>query len=419
MVAGLYHWWAMMDQRTGVAKRSWALYDRAQAVIPMGTQTHSKAPREALRGVEPCYIKRAKGCRVWDIDGNRYLDFRNAVGPITLGYNHPAVTAAVKRQLDDGTVFSYAHPLEVTVAERLTRVIPCAEQVRFLKTGGEAMAAAHRLARAHTGRDLILTCGYHGWVNTVNRPGVPEAISSVYVGMPWGDAAPYEAALDARSGSVAAISVACDYATIHRGHTFLRDLRRLCDAHGALLIFDEIVTGFRLRIGGAQEYFGVTPDLAVFAKGIANGFPLSCYAGRRDVVERVRDVGVSSTYGGEATSLAAADAVLTVYEQEPVIETLWARGARLHDGFGQICDRLSIRARIVGLPPCGVMVFDYDNRAALLGRLFGECLKRGLIFYTSLWYINYAHSEPDIDEALGIVEEALGAMREEGLFKPS
>lgn len=177
------------------------------------------------------------------------------------------------------------------------------------------------------------------------------------------------------------------------------------------------MTGFRLRIGGAQEYFGVTPDLAVFAKGLANGFPLSCYVGRRDIVETVRDVGISSTYGGDAMSLAAADAVLTVYQDEPVIDTIWSRGERLHDGFRQICDRLSIKARLVGLPPFAVMVFDYGDRSrAILARLFEEALKRGLIFYTTLWYINYSHSERDIDEALEVIEDALIQMEADGLF---
>ena len=139
----------------------------------MATQTHSKAAREALRGIEPCYLVRGQGCRVWDLDDNEYIDFRNGLGPISLGYRYPAVEEAVRRQLDSGVVFSYAHPLEVEVAERLVDVIPCAESVCFLKTGGEAMAATHRLARAFTGRDHVLTCGYHGWINTMSRAGVP------------------------------------------------------------------------------------------------------------------------------------------------------------------------------------------------------------------------------------------------------
>ena len=282
---------------SGKRDESWRLRDRATAVIPMGTQTHSKAPREVLRGVEPCFIARGKGCRVWDVDGVEYIDFRNGLGPVTLGYGFPAVDDAIRRQLDDGISFSYPHPLEVEVAERLVRLIPCAESVRYLKTGGEAMAATHRLARAFTKRDLILTCGYHGWVNRMGTPGVPAQTQATYRGMPWGNATPYEAVLAEAPDEIAAVSVACSYRDIEKGGPFLADLRSLTERHGALLVFDEIVTGFRLAVGGAQEYFGVTPDLAVFAKGIANGAPLSCYVGRADVMAHVEAEGISSTFG--------------------------------------------------------------------------------------------------------------------------
>ncbi|MBT6146054.1 MAG: aminotransferase class III-fold pyridoxal phosphate-dependent enzyme, partial [Gemmatimonadetes bacterium] len=319
--------------------KSWELYHRAINVIPMATQTHSKAPRQALREVEPCFLVRGEGCRVWDVDGNEYIDFRNGLGPVSLGYAYPAVNEAVARQLQDGVVFSYSHPLEVEVAERLVEIIPCAEKVRYLKTGGEAMAATHRLARGFTGRDHILTCGYHGWVNTM-KEGVPNATRSTYTALPWDNIDAFQTAIDAQSADdIAAISVACDYAGIEQGHQFLPALRALCDRIGALLIFDEIVMGFRLARGGAQEYFGVTPDLAVFAKGISNGVPLSTYLGRADVMDAVEKVVISSTFGGDTLGLAAASAVLDVYEQEDVIGTLWARGKQLHQGVASLCDQ--------------------------------------------------------------------------------
>ena len=164
------------DQTPKSMDRSWELYDRAIRVIPLATQTHAKAPRPELRGIEPCFITYGAGCRVWDVDGNEYIDLRNSLGPITLGHRYPVVEQAVRQQLDRGTIFSYPHILEVEVAERLVDLIPCAEMVRFLRTGGEAMAATIRLARAYTGRDLVVTCGYHGWLNSVFRPGVPQQI---------------------------------------------------------------------------------------------------------------------------------------------------------------------------------------------------------------------------------------------------
>ncbi|MBT3346105.1 MAG: aminotransferase class III-fold pyridoxal phosphate-dependent enzyme [Gemmatimonadetes bacterium] len=383
--------------------KSWELYHRAINVIPMATQTHSKAPRQALREVEPCFLVRGEGCRVWDVDGNEYIDFRNGLGPVSLGYAYPAVNEAVARQLQDGVVFSYSHPLEVEVAERLVEIIPCAEKVRYLKTGGEAMAATHRLARGFTGRDHILTCGYHGWVNTM-KEGVPNATRSTYTALPWDNIDAFQTAIDAQSADdIAAISVACDYAGIEQGHQFLPALRALCDRIGALLIFDEIVMGFRLARGGAQEYFGVTPDLAVFAKGISNGVPLSTYLGRADVMDAVEKVVISSTFGGDTLGLAAASAVLDVYEQEDVIGTLWARGKQLHQGVASLCDQHGIEGGFAGLPPVGMLQMPTPE-----GRLQfeGECLLGGVITY-SVCYPSYSHSPADIDQALGVMDQAL------------
>ena len=395
--------------------RSWELYDLAQQVIPLGTQTHSKAPREALRGVEPCYLVRGDGCRVWDADGNEYIDFRNGLGPITLGYRFPAVDEAVKEQLESGIVFSYPHPLEVEVAQRLVEVLPCAERVRFLKTGGEAMAAAHRLSRAFTERELILTCGYHGWVNTMARGGVPEATRKTYMALPWGDIGPYAAAFEAAPDEIAAVSVACAYAEVEQGRSFLKALRKLTEQRGAVLIFDEIVTGFRLRRAGAQEYFGVIPDLAVFAKGLSNGVPLSCFVGQAAVMETVKDCVVSSTFGGDTLGLAAARAVLDVYEREDVIGTLWKRGEQLHEGFNACSERLSLPVSFVGAPPVGQLVFDHPEAGRLFLRFNEEVLKRGIIVY-SVCYTNFSHTEADIDQAVRAMGEALEVIAIEGLF---
>lgn len=405
-----------MGKRT--VKKSWEMYDQACKVIPMGTQTHSKAPREALRGVEPCFLVKGKGCRVWDVDGNEYIDFRNGLGPISLGYCFEAVDAAVRRQLDDGIVFSYAHPLEAKVARGLTEVIPCAEKVRFLKTGGEAMAATHRLARGFTGRGLIASCGYHGWVNTVTMKGTPEGIRGTYRQVSWGDVEGAQKLFSQEGADIAAVSVACGYADAEKGHEFLPALRELTRAYGALLIYDEIVMGFRLRRGGAQEYFNVVPDLAVFAKGMSNGMPLSCYCGRADVMDGVREVVVSSTFGGDALALAAADAVLDVYAREDVIGTLWARGKQLHDGFNKMCARLGIPAGFSGLSPVGQLVFSHpeaSRNGALFNQFNGEVLKRGVIIY-SVCYPNFSHSEADIDEALSAMEDALSSMKKAGAF---
>jgi glutamate-1-semialdehyde 2,1-aminomutase len=403
---------------THTTAESWRLYHAACKVTPMGTQTHSKVPRESLRDVEPCFLERGAGCRVWDVDGNEYIDFRAGLGPITLGYAYPEVVEAVQRQAADGFVFSYAHPLEVSVAEDLVELIPCAEEVRFLKTGGEAMAAAHRLARAYTKRDTILTCGYQGWINVMNRPGVPESVQSVYEQLPWGDVGAFEEAILRHPFDVAAISVACDYVGMEMAESFLSELRRLCDEHGAVLVFDEIVTGFRLRIGGAQELFGVTPDLAVFAKGISNGVPLSCYVGKREVMETVRDVVISSTFGGDTLGLAAARSVIGVYQTEDVIGRLWARGERLHAGVAEITERLDVAAGFQGFAPLGIFSFHSeaaDQNRLNYDRLCGEMFRRGVLLYT-VCYPNFSHKEGDIDLALEAFDDAFRVMKDDNCF---
>jgi len=397
---------------------SWALYDEACTVSPMGSQTHSKVPREGLRNVEPCFLERGEGCRVWDVDGNEYIDLRAGLGPITLGYAYPEVVEAVQEQAAKGFVYSYAHPIEVAVAKDLVELLPCAEEVRFLKTGGEAMAAVHRLARAYTKRDVVLTCGYHGWVNVMNRPGVPEAIQSVYEQLPWGDVDAFEAALRKHPFNVAAISVACDYARMDLAPTFLAELRHLCDEHGAVLIYDEIVTGFRLRTGGAQELFGVTPDLAVFAKGISNGVPLSCYVGKREIMETVKDVVVSSTFGGDTLGLAAARAVIGIYQTNDVVGEIWKRGEQLHQGVNESVERVGAQAGFVGLPPLGLFGFrsgDAEANGKNYDRLCGEMFKRGVILY-SVCYPTFSHTEADIAEVIQAFSDAFDVMEKDGCF---
>jgi glutamate-1-semialdehyde 2,1-aminomutase len=240
---------------------------------------------------------------------------------------------------------------------------------------------------------------------------VPAAINSVYRALPWGDIAPFEAAFAELGEQIAAVSVACSYADIELGHQFLADLRTLTTSHGALLIFDEIVTGFRLARAGAQEYFGVTPDLAVFAKGMSNGVPLSAYLGRRDIMEKVRDVVISSTFGGDALGLAAAKAVMGIYQREDVIGTLWAQGRRLHDGIAVLADSVGVPVSVAGLPPVGQLQLPPEVRVAFEG----ECLQRGLILYTVL-YPNYSHADSDIDAALTVMGEALAAVKSQGLL---
>lgn len=404
----------MSDQGVGCERsvaKSWSLRRRACEIIPRGTSTNSKAPSPDLEGVEPCFIVRGRGCRVWDVDGNEYIDYRNALGPVTLGYGHPAVLEAVRNQLDSGIVFGYPHPLEVELAETLREVIPCCEMVRFLKTGGEAMAAAIKAARATTERDVVLRCGYHGWLQNTGEPGVPTSFDALLPAFSWGDVAGLEAKLREHAGRVAAVSVAASYPHILPGDSFLAECRRLADAHDALLIFDEIVTGFRVAMGGVQEYYGVTPDLAVFSKGMANGLPISVLAGSERAMRSLEHATVSSTFGGDALSLAGAKAAVAVYREHDVIGHLWQVGGRLVDGVNGIFSEAGVPAAFRGCPTCPQLVFDSgraDRDAHLRANLLRGLFTRGVSIY-NVSYVNFAHGVADIDETLDRWRDAVRA----------
>lgn len=399
-------------------------FARINKVMPYGSSTGSKAA--LYRPEEPALVERAQGCRVWDVDGREFIDFRNGLGPVTLGYRFPAVDDAIREQLARGIVFSHPHRLECEVAEALTEVIPCAQQVRFLKTGGEACAACFRLARAFTGREHIVQIGYNGWVNSVApgglfRPGVaavgvpagvPAGLAAVHHAAGWNDLAAVERLFDLLPGQIAAVAVAAGYADMAAGKAFYPALRDLTRKHGALLIYDEIVTGFRVALGGVQEHFGVTPDLAVFAKGVANGMPLSLFCGRREVMslcDRGGKTVISSTYGGEALSLAAAQATIGVYRTQNVIGHLWRQGEAMWTGMNQRFEAHGVPLRVQGFWPCAQFCPQPGAPADLLGRFFRAAFRHGVVLY-GVSYVNFSHQDADVADALQRLERAVAEL---------
>jgi len=387
-------------------------------VIPWGSSTCSKAALYAPD--EPTVIVRGKGCRVWDADGREYIDFRNGLGPVTLGYRFPAVDDAIRRQLENGIVFGHPHPLECEVAERLTRHIPCAERVRFLKTGGEAVAACIRLARYHTGRDHIIQIGYNGWLNSLAGgsrllpgqtaaaipPGVPTALSALHHACSWNDTQALEKFFAAMGNQIAGLVVSADYARMQDGKTFYPFLRDLTRRHGSVLIFDEIVTGFRVAMAGVQEYFGTTPDMAVFAKGVANGMPLSIYCGKADIMEKLDKAIVSSTYGGETLALAAAQATLDTYLNGNVIGHLWKVGERLGRGLNSIFKERALPAALQGFWPCFTIATTDGAPADFKEKMFRAAYRHGVSLY-AVAYVTFSHQDADIDETLERLAKAL------------
>lgn len=310
-----------------------AYLERAEATIPLGSQTFSKSRTQYPVGASPLFLVRGKGATVWDLDGHSYTDFVSGLAAITLGYGDPDVDAAVRAQLDDGVLFSLPHPIEAEVAELICDMVPSAESVRFGKNGSDATAGAVRVARAFTGNDHIIVCGYHGWQDwyigsTARHRGVPATTRALTHAVAFNDLDTVRSILDQHA--VAAIILE-PMNTTFPAEGYLEGLKSLAADAGALLIFDETITGFRFHNGGAQALFGVTPDLSCFGKGLANGFPLSAVVGRADVMAQMEEVFFSFTMGGETLSLAAAKATLNKLRAEPVVDHLTSLGRRLLD----------------------------------------------------------------------------------------
>lgn len=304
---------------------------RAEKTIPLGSQTFSKSKTQYPFGVSPYFINKAKGATVWDIDGNKYTDLVSSLASVTLGYSSSLVNRAVKKQLKNGVSFSLPGRLEAEVAEIICELVPSAEMVRFGKNGTDATSAAVRLARAYTGRNRVLVCGYHGWQDwyigsTTRNKGVPESVAKLTQSFTYND-------LQAISMLLCEEDIACvvmepmNIAYPEPG--YLEAVRKLCTEKGIILVFDETITGFRFSEGGAQAIFGVTPDLSTFGKGIANGFPLSAVVGKREIMSEMENIFFSGTFGGELLSLAAGKAVLQLHQENLIAPQLANIGNKL------------------------------------------------------------------------------------------
>jgi glutamate-1-semialdehyde aminotransferase len=387
------------------------LYMRALGLIPACTQTLAKGPGQYVNGVAPKFAARGRGGHLWDVDGNEYVDWQMGIGPLVLGYGYETVDEAIEAQLADGITFSLVHPLEVEVAELVREVVPGAEMVRFSKTGCDVTSAAVRLARAFTGREKVLSCGYHGWhdwyvsVTDRNR-GVPRAVQDLSFTFPYND---IQAVADAIDDETACVILEPVVFEEPKGN-FLRELRALCTKRGVLLVFDEMWTGFRLALGGAQQVFDVKADLACFSKAVANGMPLSVLTGRRDVMRLLeRDVFFFTTFGGEALSLAAAKATITEMRRRPVHARLAEVGKRLREGYCAIARELGLDyTACVGFDCRTLVTFDAKagDPLAMKSLVQQEMIKRGVL-WGGFHNVAFAHSDADVDHTLAAYREAL------------
>lgn len=376
------------------------LYARALGLIPALTQTLAKGPGQYTRGVAPKYIARGKGAHVWDVDGNEFIDYNMAIGPISLGYCYDAVDNAIKAQLADGITFSMMHPLEVEVAELLREVLPNAESVRFSKTGADVTSAAVRVARAFTGRNKILCCGYHGWHDwyisvTDRNKGIPQATQDMTFTFNYND---IHSVTDSIDADTAAIILEPTVFEAPRDN-FLHKLKEVCEQNGSLLIFDEMWTGFRIALGGAQEFFGVKADLATFSKAVANGMPIGILAGRKDVMSLFdKEVFFFTTFGGEALSLAACKATINELRSKRVPAYLDALGSKLRDGYNALARDLGIHyTQCSGFGYRSIVVFDATagNPLEMKSLVQQELFKRGIL-WSGFHTMSFSHTEDDV-----------------------
>jgi glutamate-1-semialdehyde aminotransferase len=399
-----------------VIARSEEWYLRATGLIPGYTQTLAKGPGQHVAGVAPKYLQRGEGAHVWDVDGNEFIDFSMGIGPLSLGYCYPAVDRAIREQLENGITFSMMHPLEVEVAELIREVVPNAEMVRYSKTGADVTSAAVRLARAFTGRSKVICCGYHGWHDwyisiTSRAMGVPVPVHDLTRTFDYNDLGSVARLLD--EDTACAILEPMMFDEPHEG--FLHELQAMCRKNGTVLVFDEMWTGFRFALGGAQERFGVRADLMCYSKAIANGMPLAVLAGRADVMRLCeKDVFFYTTFGGEALSLAAAGATIRELRDHDVPAYLERQGSLLRDGYTALARDLDMPyTRAIGAGCRSMVTFDAKagDPLEMKSLVQQELFARGIL-WSGFHNMSYSHTDADVAHALGAYREALGVLKQ-------
>lgn len=397
-----------------------ALFKKASAFIPLASQTFSKSHLQYVRGAAPLFIERGKGAAVFDLDGNRYTDMIMGLLPAVLGYQDATVDRAIRHQLKKGITFSLPSPLEYELAKLLAEHIPSAEMVRFGKNGSDVTTGAIRVARAVTGRDHVAVCGYHGWHDwyigsTTRDLGVPTSTKAMTHAFLYNDLCSLEKIFEEQRGAVAAVIMEPEsYEAPEKG--FLKEVKELVHTHGALLIFDEVITGFRWSMGGAQQYYGVIPDLACVGKSMANGMPISALVGRRAYMKKVEDIFYSFTFGGETLSIAAAIATINKLKEKKVIAYIWRIGEMLQKGTNALIKKHGLDS-IIALKgkPCW-QVWNIKPSHGFSDLEIKSFIQQEVIAEGFLWYgqhnMSFAHTTGMMRELLRVYDEVLEHLAE-------
>ena len=411
--------------------KSQELLKRELQVSPLAAQTFSKSYRYFCQGMAPSYMERGEGCYIYDVDGNKFIDYMCALGPITVGYNEPSINEAVIKQVNKFASGSLQSELEVELAEKLCQIVPCAEMVRFVKNGGDATTAAIRLARAYTGRDMVLMSGYHGMHDwsigaSENHKGVPEAVRKLTMNFTYNDLNDLEDKL--KQHEVAAVILEPIQSNGPK-EGFLQGVKELTHKYGALLVFDEVVSGFRYALGGGSELCGVVPDMAAFGKGMANGYPISAVAGRKDILRQIEQgVFVSTTFGGDSISMAAALATIKILEQPGFYEHITKIGTMQRDGIAELIKKYDLGdvLSVSGMPAHAGVSFDAHGSLNYLDiqSVYSQTMIENGILVFAIYNLNKSHTEKEAkayieatDKAFALIKEAVEKDSLEGILR--
>ena len=399
--------------------KSQELLKRELQVSPLASQTFSKSYRYFCQGIAPSYMDHGEGCYIYDVDGNKFVDYMCALGPITVGYNEPSINEAVIKQVNKFASGSLQSELEVELAEKICEIIPCAEMVRFVKNGGDATTAAIRLARAYTGRDMVLMSGYHGMHDwsigaSKNHKGVPEAVRKLTMNFTYNDLNDLEDKL--KQHEVAAVILEPIQSNGPK-EGYLQGVKELAHKYGAILIFDEVVSGFHYALGGAQEMFGVTPDLVAFGKGMANGYPISAVAGKKELLKQIEQgVFVSTTFGGDSISMAASLATIKILEQPGFYEHITNIGKKQSEGISGLIDKYNLGnvLSLHGLPAHAGVNFDGSGSLSYLDiqSVYSQTMIQNGIIVFAVYFLNAHHTEEEAQKYLEATDKAFSLIRD-------
>jgi len=404
--------------------KSLAMYEEALGLVPGGV-LGARKPTDFINGEYPIFLESGNGCRLTDVDGNEFVDFLCGYGPVILGYRESEVDEAVYSQIrDKGFCFTLTQKFQNLLAKKLKELVPSSEMSIFLKTGSDATSAAIRIARAHTGKLKVMRCGYHGWHDwcVEMKGGIPKKFFEDVYEFQYNNLTQLEELMSTHGSDTAAIIMTPFGHPNHQKMQeplpgFLESVKALAHKYGAVLVYDEIRTGFRVSMGGAQKYYGVTPDLTVLGKAIANGYPISVVTGKKEIMMAAASkLFISSTFFPNSESFVAALKTIEILERDKVLENIWEKGKGFMNGIQALIDKHDVGAELSGIPPMFYITFKADDTGAYKAKrtdFYTELIRKGF-FFTPFHhgYISYRHTQKDLDLTLKAIDESLAFIKD-------